>query len=681
MHDADIAVRPTTRRGAVLTWLLLGGVALLLRVLDLGSFVTLDEINFWMPRSEMFLEALQAGAFADTAIRPHPGVTTMWLGSAGILLRRSLPLEEIPFPLLLALMRLPVALVHVAGLLLGYALLRRMLPASIALLAALFWATDPFMVAYSRVLHLDALAMTFATVSMLSACCYWHHERRRAMLVVSAVCGALAFLSKVPGLIVLPVVGGVALWAALEQRPADQTGERGSLGSWRAALSSLLLWGGVFALTIVLVWPAVWADPLRVAWLLTESVTEEGALPHMWGNFFLGERNDTPGPTFYPVALALRSTPWALLGLLLLPWGWQQARSLPRARRDLLVLVGLVLLFILIMSLSPKKFNRYLVPISAASNIVAAAGLVWGIERLTSHMQRGAQRVRALALGGVAAAALVNAAWWHPYGLAAFNQALGGAPAGAYAFAIGWGEGLGQAAEWLNQQPDITGVAIASTMNNSLRPYLRHGAHSLEPPGATLPPEIGYVLVYVRDAQRGLVGPPFDQFYPHAPPLHTVTIHGVDYAWIYQVPPPVAEPLAIQFGEQIELRGYGLDPGELRSAGRLLLTTQWQAQGQPAQDYLLFAHLLNAEGERVGQLDAPPAGPQVPTSAWRAPRVYTWEHPLPVAGDLPPGDYWLALGLYAPATFERLPVQGAPPATASPLPYRNAVLLPVKIER
>ena len=34
---------------------------------------------------------IRTGDFAATAITAHPGVTTMWLGAAGIVLRRALP--------------------------------------------------------------------------------------------------------------------------------------------------------------------------------------------------------------------------------------------------------------------------------------------------------------------------------------------------------------------------------------------------------------------------------------------------------------------------------------------------------------------------------------------------------------------------------------------------------------
>src|SRR5689334_17992779 len=124
-----------------ISYLLIALIALAPRVLSLGSFVTVDEIAFWLPRSDTFLRAIQAGDFPATAISTHPGVTTMWLGSIGILLRRALfaagYLHDDSFATVLAFYRLPVVLAHTAGILAGYAMLRRMLPALVAGLAAL----------------------------------------------------------------------------------------------------------------------------------------------------------------------------------------------------------------------------------------------------------------------------------------------------------------------------------------------------------------------------------------------------------------------------------------------------------------------------------------------------------------------------------------------------------------
>jgi 4-amino-4-deoxy-L-arabinose transferase-like glycosyltransferase len=411
----------------IASYLLLLLIALPLRVANLGAFLSGDEADFWLPRSERFLQAIQSGDLAATAITTHPGITTMWCGAAGIALRRFLfenhILQQETFPLLLALHRLPLALVHTAALLVGYALLRRMVAPTIALLAALLWATDPFVLAFSRVLHVDGPATTFATLCLLAACLYWNHARQFRWLLLSAIFAGLAIVSKSPAFLLLPTVGMLALWAAWQDTRRTlvvQSGQEPRIPripridavgkTLQATLLPLVVWGMLCGITMALVWPAVLTDPLRVIELFRVGVEVEGGSPHMLGNFFLGQHTDVPGPMFYPVALAMRTTPITLIGLLLLPIAifisQRNARVTATATssapansitmRDLAVLTGWILLFTLAMSIFPKKFNRYLVPVFPALDILAAVGLV-GMVQIASGSGRDRAGPRAKA--------------------------------------------------------------------------------------------------------------------------------------------------------------------------------------------------------------------------------------------------------------------------------------------
>jgi 4-amino-4-deoxy-L-arabinose transferase-like glycosyltransferase len=645
------------------SYLLIGLTALLPRVLDLGSFLTTDEADHWIQRSEIFLNAIRSGNYAATAISAHPGVTTMWLGSAGIALRRTLfesgILHDETFSTVLALTRLPVALTHIVGILLGYRLLRRLLPPATAFLAAFLWAADPFIIAYSRVLHVDALAGTFATLSLLAACDYWHHERRPAALILSGVCGGLAVLSKSPALALLPVVGLLALAAAwrpptterardiVPRRPTENEGASSSV-------IPLLAWGVVVATTVFALWPALWVSPLQAYVQLRSGVAVEAAEPHMLSNFFLGQIDNAPGSVFYPLALALRLTPWTLIGLLVL---WRAWRSAPAVtRHDLAALAGFVVLFIVAMSLFPKKFNRYLVPVFPPIDILAAVGLAWILDvrvqilelwLARSHIQNLKSKVL---MGIVALIAAVNVAWWHPYEIAYFNSALGGAQVGTQMLLAGWGEGFEQVAAWLNQQPDITNVVTVSPMVSSLRPYMRQHAQVSDPSWSDLPNKSGYVVVYIRQVQGGPPAPPFDQFYSRAIPLHTIRIAGVDYAWIYQVPPPLDDPLPADFGQAIHLRGFK-ETAPLQPGKTAAIQLFWETYKTPPIDYTLFAHLIAQDGKRYGQVDL-----LYPTSHWQANRYITTNLTLAVPANLPPGKYQLVIGLYDPSTNQRLPL-------------------------
>jgi hypothetical protein len=632
-----ITSRPA-RPAAGLAPLAVAIAALLPRAIGLGQFVTIDEVNGWMLRSQRFLDALGRADFAATAQSAHPGITTVWLGGLGLLLHAWLAgrglIDGADFATRLALMQLPVALANAAAVLAGYALLRRLLGPPLALLAALLWALDPFVIGFSRVLHVDGLLGSFATLSMLAAGVYWLRGGRPALLLLAGVCAGLAMLSKSPGAALAPAAAGLAGWAAWR---------RGRAG-WAAAARELLIWGGAAALTAALLWPALWASPARALAQLTIGLTEEGGEPHQSGNYFLGRPVDAPGPAYYAVAMALRLTPWTLVGLGLLGLCWRRVRA--EDRPALAALAWFALIFTLELSVFPKKFDRYLEPAFPCLDALAAAGL-WA---LAAGWRRWARAGAAVAL---AATAALNAAWWHPYGIIAYNQLLGGAPAGARTFHMGWGEGMPQAAAWLGRQPGIDEQLTLGTSVATLRPYLRPGVGAeLAPAGGALPSSAGFALVYLRSLQAGL-DPPLDRVAATQRPVYTLWLKGVEYLRIYELAPAPPQALAAGFGPAIGLEGYGLRQD---GPGALALMLFW-ATGAPPPDASLFMHLIGPDGQRVAQIDLPAI-----TAGWEAGRHYRTRASLPLPAGLPPGAYKLVVGLYDPQSFQRLPLSAATPA-------------------
>jgi len=117
-------------------------------------------------------------------------------------------------------------------------------------------------------------------------------------------------------------------------------------------------------------------------------------------------------------------------------------------------------------------------------------------------------------------------------------------------------------------------------------------------------------------------------------------------------PADVPHPVNYRLGEHIRLLGYDWDPTGAE------LTLYWQSDQPLATDYVVFVHLLDAAGNRVWGADAPPLGGLYPTSAWEPGLIVADPRPL-LPGDLPPGEYTLAVGMYHPDTLVRLPVTDA----------------------
>jgi 4-amino-4-deoxy-L-arabinose transferase-like glycosyltransferase len=696
-----------TRPRALALAALLFLVALLPRVLGpLGGFVTVDEAMHWLGRVEAFAAALADGRLADTVLTGHPGVTTMWLGGLGLRLERALVgagLLAPGFEAHLALLRLPLAAANAAGVAVGYLLLRRLFSPPVALLAALLWALDPFLVAHARLLHVDGLLATFtslAVLALLAALADAANQARSriavasppivlaeapadtapgplargtaALLALSGVLAGLAFLTKVPSVLLIPTA--TLLLAALAVVGSGQAPPRLRMArTIRRAALPLAIWGGSALVTFFALWPALWVAPGSALGRMLREAVDNGDSPHGWGNFFWGQAIADPGPLFYLVALPFRLTPWALLGLAACLALGLAPRSL--VRRQALPALGLalwVLLFSLPLLVAAKKFDRYLLPIFPALDILAALGIVafaaWIAQGMGNRGQGIGNRQSSpsfvLPRIGVLATTLVAAAtiWcYHPYHLAYYNPLLGGGPVAQRVLPVGWGEGMDQAANWLNAQPDLDDGAVASWFEFTLSPYVRGEVFSV---GYLRRGQAGfhYLVLYADQVQRRNEPTVVDAYLGLRAPLHTVRIHGLDYAWIYQVPPGFARPAAGRFADRVGFVGYTLDGAQPRPGATLLLELGLAADSPPPADLMVFAHLLGPDGRRAAQIDILARDERFADGGWQRGRTLTRRLPLNIAPDAPPGDYRLVVGLYRLGDGARLPLTEGSPA-------------------
>lgn len=643
--------------------LLLGLIAFVPRALHLADFYTIDEAYHWQLRVRLFAAALADRNWAGTILTGHPGVTTTWLGGIGRWLSLQAGVGEPSFSdgaRYLSYLRLPLVVVNSATVALGYLALRRLLNPWSALLAGLLWAASPFLIAHSRLLHVDALLTSFMMLSLLLLIIAIEATRQepaaestsrfspRAHFMALAVSGALAglaLLSKGPALAWLPLAGlfllgfgpGVGIWPRL-----------------RWAIGRYLIWFGSAALTIFAVWPAMWVAPVEAIGRVISEVLVNGGQPHHSGNYFLGRPIGDPGWIFYPLVVLWRNTPVTLLGLLLLPLA---LRDRSRERRVLLILLLFALWFGLALSAGAKKFDRYLLPIWPATEILAAAGLVAGARWIGRRLdRRGAARRptlrSALSAAGLALVGLplllTNLAY-HNYYLAYFNPLLGGGTAAQRVLLVGWGEGLEEAGAWLGARPDIGNGSILSWISPTLMYFVPQQVRDLD--AVTARQLSSYAVLYSRSVQRK-EAPEAETYVRQTPPLYTVRKHGIEYATIHQLPRPFDQPVDAVFGDGLHLRGYSQEL--LQST--LTITPSWNIQADQPGGVFFFVHVLAPDGSKVAQVDLPLDDGLFPQ--WQAGQQFGRPLALPLPADVPPGEYRVALGVYQPAEGRRLPLKG-----------------------
>lgn len=622
--------------------LLLALLALIPRTLHLDDFFTVDESFHWVWRVMHFMNALAKERWAQTDLTGHPGVTTMWLGAVGRTIAFAVGLTGPEWykgsVAYLALLRLPLALVNGAAVGVGYLALRRLVRPDTAFLAGVLWAGSPFLIAHSRLLHMDGLLTTFMTLSVLLLLCAAYDCPRMTTrcvlsLVASAVCAGLALLTKAPSLMLLPMAGGMLLLCS----PVG--------GVWQRVQWVLLrypFWLICAGIVFFAGWPAMWVAPQQAVGHIIAEVINNGGQPHESGNYFLGQPVDDPGWLFYPAVVVWRSSPFTLIGLLLLPLAlWQSTTE----RRTLLMVGGYALLFGMAMDSLPKKFDRYLLPIFPLLDIVAAAGLVAALDWLqVRRIVRGLER--ALPLATAVVLLLING-WYHPYELAYFNPLVGGSATGQYVMLAGWGEGMEQVGAWLRTRPDLNRSPVISWDPRTLEPFVP--VRVVELSELTLAQPASYAVVYSRGVQRQEEQAAIEQL-RQTTPLYTVQQYGIVYAQVYQPIRPFDEPVDAMFGDGLRLRGIR----HTLQGNELVITPSWSVEADQTGGLFCFVHVLDRRGKKVAQVDAPLDEGLFTT--WQAGQQFGSPLPMNLPPDLPPGEYRVVLGVYYPAGGERLPL-------------------------
>ena len=544
------------------------------RLFSLGDHWTSDE-GGWLDHSTVFMAAVEMGAFSETLVTFHPGVITIWLAA----LRTFFTDPHISVQGL-ALARWFIGIVLLIGIGVAAMLLYRLFGRWVALIGATFLSFSPLFLAQSRRVHTDALASTFVLLAVLSLLLYCGTPQKRRYLIGSGIAYGLACLAKSNSLILI-------LWLPIcfvlfrnREETWRQFFLRG-LGAGLCFLSCTLL--TVFAL-LPLFWNPtflIFGMGLLVVTLLAYRELQKGAhqrfilylasvvavgvvsgyavrtisrvfdgvawaitTPHNIEHFFLGQVLYDPGWLYYPLVLCINTTPLTLplvFGGCLFLWRRSRNRQEGYARqfRIALALVAVVLLFTLCLSLTSKKFSRYLLPAFPILEILAAIGffefLKWGYSYINSRFGTGATPKK-LTFSIVIVLCLfliqiVPVLRLHPYYGTYYNlcfkltdiRKIITVPAAA---------GLDLAAKHLNRKPNAQElhVQVSQLSGQFFYQYFIGQTHWADEGEAVVP---DYEVVHIRDSQVGRV--------PQMGTLngeleHVITLNGIDYVWIYRIP-------------------------------------------------------------------------------------------------------------------------------------------------
>ena len=543
------------------------------RLFSLGAHWTSDEAG-WLDHSTVFMTAVEMGAFSETLVTFHPGVITIWVAAL-----RTFFTEPHISVQGLALARWFIGVALLSGIGVAAVLLHRLFGRWVAVIGATFLSFSPLFLAQSRRVHTDALASIFVLLTVLSLLLYCGAPQKRRYLIGSGIAYGLACLAKSNSLILL-------LWLPIcfvlfrnREETWWQFFLRG-LGAGLCFLSCTLL-------TVFALWPLFWNPTclilgvcllavtlftyrelqkgahgrltlylgsvvvvgvvsgymVRTVWRVFDGVAWAITTPHNVEHFFLGQALYDPGWLFYPLVLCINTTPLTLplafTGCLFL-WRKRHEEGYARQFRIALALVAVVVLFTLCLSLTSKKFSRYLLPAFPMLEILAAVGffefLKWGYSYIDSRF--GAKAISqkltffvAIFFCFVLFVQILPILRLHPYYGTYYNLCFKLIDI-TKIITIGEASGLDLAAKYLNEKPKARElrVQVSPLTDEFFYRYFR-GRRYRSGVSGRVPPD--YEVVYIRDSQVGRV--------PQTGTLNgelecVITLNGIDHVWIYRIP-------------------------------------------------------------------------------------------------------------------------------------------------
>ena len=524
--------------------------------LALDRYVTVDETK-WLMRSGGFYTALAHLDFIRTFQREHPGVTVTWAGTAGYLWRfpgyfkiatEPTPgvtlfhhllqdYQKQPLDLLVA-GRVFVVTANVTSVALAFLVMVRLVGALAAFFAFMLVAFDPYLVGLTRLLHPDSLLSTFTFLSLISFLGYLTLGRQKGYLLLSGIAAGLAWLTKSPAFFLAPFFGLMLQVEKLKEGYRESLTYNFTIRNLWRTYSPLLLWFAIATAVFVLLWPAMWVDPLgslKRVFSLASTYASEG---HDLRVFFNGNLYESGQSAwyFYPLSYLWRTTPVTLIGLGLALLAALMPGRLSISPLRLKLVLSLLLfaaLFTFLISLAEKKFDRYQLPAFIPLDLVAALGWLSLVETLQIRTRR--PLLAAGLAGAIVLAQVIGVFQTAPYYLDYYNPMLGGGRKAPQVMMIGWEEGLDQAARYLNNLPE-KGRAVA---------WYGDGCFSYFYNGTTIPLDQNfslsdlrkndYVVIYRDQWQRQLPNPEFLAFFERFDPIYVVKLGAIEYVRLYSM--------------------------------------------------------------------------------------------------------------------------------------------------
>jgi len=476
------------------------------RAANLTQFTAADE-PFWLVVGANYYYALTHGELENTVYEYHPAVTTMWIGTAAMLIYfpeyRGLmdgyfQQEKTTFddylvehgkdPLaLLWWARLIQLLLNVALFIIAFFFLKSLLDENSALIILLLTSFAPYLFGQSRMLNHESMVGLFSILTILAMTAHLFLNPKTGLVILSAGFAAFANLTKSSAIVLFPVVAVMivvhvmSLRGGAERRRSNPqlNGEiahlplRAVQGSGEKqvrprndiinGLKTYTLWIIAFFIVYFIVWPGMWVAPGKMLYEVygnAFSYAFQGARLSVTqelqpSNFSLASAG--LGVFDFLTSIAWRTTPITWIGLalsIIFFFSKKEEVVSPLAKYLVASLLLEALACIGMFSLVQGRDQpHYVLASYYGFEFAAAIGWALALRWLSLSFAWAGQRSAQIAFVAILLSAqafplLQNAPYFFTY-LNPIMTAAAGKPAPFF-----YGERMEQAAAYLAQQPD-----------------------------------------------------------------------------------------------------------------------------------------------------------------------------------------------------------------------------------
>jgi hypothetical protein len=328
------------------------------------------------------------------------------------------------------------------------------------------------------------------------------------------------------------------------------------------------------------------------------------------------------------------------------------------------------------MSVSAKKFDRYVLPVYPPLDLIAAWGWIAAIGWLSRRRFAWPVRLTTVGVGLALLIVHVGGAWSaRPYYLSAYNPLLGGTQRAADVMMVGWGEGLDQVGAYLQTFPNAAKLQVRTgAWPESLSFFgdssIGEDLYTPDRKGAIRWASTDLYVWYITSAQRGWLAPELEEYFTALPAGKTVTIDGLTYARVYDLrSAPLPDYFRTEAAGMTDWDGTVRivamrPPYRVAAPGENVIATLFLqdliSTGRPLG--LRFS-ILDATGHEIARRD-------VDLATYRKARtIWPIKLAVPVPGGVSSGTYNLAVTLYDLTSGSLLPVTDSATGNAVASPF------------